>query len=65
MFEIDICDGKGPMEIVVANYVDGERLGKLVKDVVNLYDAVEYVKDQLDRGQAIDPAKIQAVLDDI
>jgi hypothetical protein len=53
------------MEIVVAKYVDGERLWKVVKDVVNLYDAVEYVKDQLDHGQAIDPAKIQAVLDDI
>jgi hypothetical protein len=65
MFEIDICDGRGPMEIVVVNYKDGDRLGKLVKDVVNLYDAVEYVKDQLDHGQAIDPAKIQAVLDDI
>jgi hypothetical protein len=65
MFEIDVCDGRGPMEIVVAKYVDGERLWKVVKDVVNLYDAVEYVKDQLDHGQAIDPAKIQAVLDDI
>jgi hypothetical protein len=28
-------------------------------------DAVEYVKGQLDRGQAINPAKIQAVLDGI
>jgi hypothetical protein len=53
------------MKIVVVNYKDGDRLGKLVKDVVNLYDAVEYVKEQLDHGQAIDPAKIQAVLDDI
>jgi ribosomal protein L7Ae-like RNA K-turn-binding protein len=53
------------MEVVVANRVDGERLEKLVKDVVKLHNVVEYVKNQLDLGQAIDPAEIQAVLDDI
>jgi hypothetical protein len=65
LFEIDIRDGRGIIKVAVANYVDGERLKKVVKDANELYEALEYVKDQLVCGQAIDPTEIQAVLNDI
>jgi hypothetical protein len=65
VFKIDVRDGKGIFKVAVTNYTDGKRLEKLVKDVGILYDAVEYVKDQLDRGQSIDPDEIQAMLNNI
>jgi hypothetical protein len=65
LFEIDVRDGRGIIKVAVANYVDGERLKKVVNDADELYEALGYVKDQLACGQVIDPVEIQAVLDDI